>query len=209
MAAEQNVVVRRYADNFTLIGRDLIIMPLDNALEALLRSSFMKEWLKARMTEHLEKGGEFCCRAETGSPKSLYRLATEAEIMELAVQGKLDQARCDAGGGAKVPRRSGKVYKFSIPPAGKKREAALSQVKGQGRTILELVAESSATEFTVAALEALLENGRERLKTKPERKLLELFRFHMSESYKRLGLVEVIEPEKAEEEEEESSGEDE
>lgn len=187
--AEQNVIIRRYQDNYTLLGRDLILMPMDRALDSLLCSGFMREWLKERMMEHLERGGEFVCRAEAGTPKSVYKLASAEEIMDLAAKGKLDQARQDSG--MRLPRRSGKVYKFVLPSDERKLEKTLSQFRGQGRIMLELVAESGQSEFSVAALEALLEAGRERLKTKPERKLLELFRFHLSESYKKLGVVEV------------------
>lgn len=203
--AAKNVIVRRFADDFTLVGRDLIITPLDTAAEKLVVSSFMREWLKERIIEHLEKGGEFTCRSQKDEPKAIYKLATDAEIMELATQGKLDQA--SSSGGVKMPRRSGKIYRFIFPPAGRKRDALLEPLRGQGRLIIDFVIESGETEFTVTALETLLETNRARLKTKPERKLLELFRFHMSESYKKMGIVEVVEPAREEEEEEEEEAE--
>lgn len=201
------VIIRRYPDNYTLLGRDLIVIPLDTALDKLLFSGFMREWIKDKMREHLEKGGNFTCLADTGNPKSVYTLATEAEIMELAVQGKLDQARSDVGGGIKAPRRSGKTYKFTLPE-GKARDEVLKQLKGQGRLMIEFVIESGVFEYSVEALEALLEKNRPRLNTKPERKLLELFRFHMSETYKKMGIVEVVEPRKDEGEDDDGSEED-
>lgn len=216
------IIVRRYKDEYTVIGPPVMIRPFDDIVDGLMKSDFLVPWLREQVEKHLRAGHEIVNMSLTGNPKAIYKMCTEKDVRELSTAGELEAALARPADFVKTERtgsaasrrqpRAGVCYQINVGKAD-----IPDAVKGQPRIVLEIVSEhlgGEPGEISSTELKLVLdtEANRTRLKTKPDRDLMSLWSFCMSEFYRKLKLVERVEraeseaeePEEPEETEEES-----
>ena len=178
--------------------KPIMLLSLTETAEALLLSNVVREWLHARIVEHLQRGESF-----TIDDLCEYRLATEQEVIDAASQGLkvktikewAEPSLADAsrpGRAATAPSvrkaaRQDTAFTFTFPAPGKARDKAFEGLTTQARQLLEIVAATGQERLNVAALEVVLDAGRASKSIDPKIPLLQRFkRFHTTGAYETL-----------------------
>jgi hypothetical protein len=170
-------VIRRAAEKRVRenLSKPLQIFGLDHAAESLAVSAFMRPWVVEQIKTALEKGQIFEMRDPTsGESVITYKLATQEDMIEAATSGVKQSRVGDAP--AKTRRGDETVFRFSIPPAGKKRDKAFEDMPEGAKSMLEVIAACGREELNTSALEAVLEAGRDKLAFKGKTPLLVRFK---------------------------------
>jgi hypothetical protein len=196
MDGTEKIIVHRHKGQYSsLFGPATLVRPLDDMVDALYRSDFMKAWLKGQIAEAIRSGREFVYRdgVDEATIRNVYRLCTDDDIRQLAVDGQLQAAMCRPGeidernGGKKKqsgPKRSRAAYRVPLP--GPNEEAQRAALQRQGKIILDIMRKHVGPEggdIDGTELRMLLEAKREEIKTGQD--VMKLFGFHMSQFYKR------------------------
>lgn len=167
------VRIERFPDEHTVIGPPVMLRDIDWTVDALMASSFMKEWFRNRIIEHLEGGGTFeCLSSTTQKPTSVYRLAKDEDIRELAASGQLEVAKGNQT--AKSARqKAGNQLMFTIVPSSKKLDAKLEGLTKQARQIIELLRAVGQSEMNEKEVEVSLDG-----KIKTKQPVMRVFGFY-------------------------------
>lgn len=188
----EKVLVRRFKDEYTVMGPPRMVRPIEEVAEGLTRSEFMRPWLIERVIEHLRAGHELVNRSlATGNPKSIYKLCTQADLEELSAAGELEQATTTSRDLADKKRSGAKISRASVvyrlPAVARTDKPSIMKLQKQGRIILEIMRErlgDGGGIISAQELRVLLEANRERIKTGQD--VMKLFGFHASQFYRKM-----------------------
>lgn len=191
MPAEVNVV-RTCVNSRYYNDKPIMVLALDDAVEALADSGFVRDIFKKMILDKLERGETLTCERE-GRPWIEYRLAKPGELVKLIDAGVVPGVQ-----EAQPVRRRNKDYQFvfTLPKGDElanllrsKNEPPLTK---QQRIMLKAVADAGHETLGIQGLTQVLETTREELKLDKDRDLAGIFRGHCKYAYTRLGLVRVI-----------------
>lgn len=210
------VIVDRFRDGgSTLIGPAKMVRSMKEMVEALSISAFMRPWVEDQIRVALLEGRQFTCRRfDTQSPKAVYRLCTEEDMLDLAKTGRLQDAltrspapdltakakkepaakKETTTGAPTVPvKRSRAGSSFRLGPLKSDPKDAFDKLQKQGKIIYAIMRDhvgKEGGEIGPDELRLILEKRKEEIKTGQD--VVKLFGFHMSQFYSKLGLVERV-----------------
>lgn len=146
-------------DGYGLVGPPTIVDDLSVITEKMVKSGFLLEWLKARVTEALLNGEVFESRSSvSGQLRATYKLATEQEILDFA-----DAQQVEGKGFVKKTARAKSVH-YEVT------DLDHSALPRQAQVILEALKASGRDQFTEASVEVVItaSDVKEALKTKQD-----------------------------------------
>ena len=156
------VKIIRHPGSYTLIGRPIIILSLEDAAKALRISGFMDDWVCEKIKEHLLNGHEFANRDETtGTPKSIYSIATEQDVLDYVDSIEYEKTTGHRQS-SKAQVTAYRLHHKETPEL----VAAYDDLPRQAKIILDLLLQAKRDKFTEAAIEMLMVEHVEDLKTR-------------------------------------------
>jgi hypothetical protein len=204
MDGSEKIIVHRYKGQYSsLFGPATLVRALDDMVDALSRSDFMKPWLKEQIAEAIRSGHEFVYRdsLDGANIRNVYRLCTDDDVRQLGAEGQLSAAMCRPGeidernGGKKKqsgPKQSRAAYHIPLPGPDEAKQYAVLQK--QGKLILDIMREHVGADggnIDGTELRMLLEAKRDVLNTKQD--VMKLFGFHMSQFFKKSKPTQLVE----------------
>lgn len=177
------VLIRRWPDEYSLIGPPILIKDLEDATDLLALNGWMRGWLAGKIKEALLNGELFAYEKRTfgnfgttwrGRSDGIvaeYRMATEKEVLDF-----VDTAQfADVTGHAVSKRAPQYILHYH---EGAKLIEAYDQLPKQAKIILDMLEETGREMFTEASIEVILTDGVARLNTKQP--VMKIFGFYRS-----------------------------
>lgn len=171
-----------------VLGPSVIIDGVDKIAEGLAISGFMRPWIVEQIKSHLLGGGIFLNKGATlhddeepivpngqavaVHPKSEYRLATEAEVLNY-----VDSVQFANVTGHRVSARSQEKAWILRYHEGPELIEAYDKLPRQAKVILDLLNDTGRESFTEASVEVVLVEHVEELKTRQAP--LKIFNFYV------------------------------
>lgn len=166
-----HVLINRYADEYTLVGPAKKIMPIDEAAEILAATPWMRLWIAEKVKEALLLGEIFTYskrvtpgwKGREDGIASQYRQATREEVLNYA-----DTASGGSVNGSSISRRSQEKAYILMYHEGPELIEAYEGLPRQAKVILDILNEAGRETFSEASMTVLLEQEKERLRTKQD-----------------------------------------
>lgn len=177
------VLIRRWPDEYSLVGPPIIIKDLDDATEILAMNGWMRGWLAGKIKEALLSGELFAYEKRTfgnfgttwrGRGDGIvaeYRMATEKEVLDF-----VDTAQFANVTGHAVSKRAQETQYALHYHEGAALIEAYDQLPKQAKIILDMLEETGRETFTEASIEVILTDGVARLNTKQP--VMKIFGFY-------------------------------
>jgi hypothetical protein len=162
-----------------VLGPPVIIDSVDRIAEGLAISGFMRPWIVDQIKTHLLSGGIFTNPGATMQddeepivpngqsvvvrPKSEYRMATEAEVLDY-----VDHAQFANLTGHRISARAQEKCWTLRYHEGPELIEAYDKLPKQARVVLDLLNDTGREQFTEASIEVILTEHADALKTKQE-----------------------------------------
>ncbi len=188
------VLIRRWPDNYSLVGPATLLKDLDDAALLLAQSAWMHGWVSAKIKEELVSGGTFSFEKRDMDPGSWkgrndrvvaeWRIASDKEILDYVEGSQAAEIN-----GHAVSKRSQDVAYMLHYHEGVNMIKAYDALPRQAKVILDLLNEADREIFSEAAIAVILEAGKEQLKTKQAPMLV--FGFYRSRFRNEGHLVEI------------------
>ncbi len=168
---EDRVLGKFWPDNYTLIGPPVRVFDLEEVADSLAVSGFMVPWIAAKIREELRGGTVFqnvariteSWRGRADGVKAEYRMASRDELLNFA-----ETVRAANVTGHAMSRRSqekGYVLHYLDSNATREHYETLPR---QAKVVLDILNDSGRENLTEAAIEVLLVEGKEKLRTKQD-----------------------------------------
>lgn len=179
MAEIQLVRIERWPGIGTLLGDQVLVISLEAAANALVKSGFMGPWIKSKIMEHLREGGSFVNKSrvptddepsvvDNGSTlylkvRSEWRLATDAEVLDHA-----NRAEYASITGKSISKRARATFYLLRYHDGPDLIELYDRLPPQAKVVLDILNEESVEKFSEAGISHLLAKKSERLRTKQD-----------------------------------------
>lgn len=161
-AKQARVKVTRFRDGYSLVGPPVVIFPLEETAKLLRRSGFMDEWIERKISEALAAGHEFVRRSpETGGVASVYKMATDDDVLFLADAGMLT----DRPARRRSSTEQAFILRFQTTDDLKAKFANLPR---QAQVVLSLLKAAGRDRFSMGAIEVIMTENVESLKTRQD-----------------------------------------
>lgn len=170
------VIIRRFPDSYAVVGPQVVVKDMSEALEWLAGSGFMRDWVKGQIYDALMRGEEFRnvkrisegWRGREDGVVSIYKIATKEEVLNY-----VDSSAFAEVTGHKVTKRAQETVYYLRYHEDLDRVMAYDLLPRQAKVTLDLLAEckesdgSDRKSFSEAAISVILNEpkARERLKT--------------------------------------------
>lgn len=168
---EDRVIGKFWPDNYSLVGPPVRVFDLEDIADNLAVSGFMVPWIAAKIREELKNGTVFQnvsrmgdgWRGRADGVKAEYRMASRDELLNFA-----ETVRAANVTGHAMSRRSQeKEYILHYLDSNEVREH-YETLPRQAKVVLDILNDSGRENLTEAAIEVLLVEGAEKLRTKQE-----------------------------------------
>lgn len=165
------VIIKRYPDQYTLIGAPTRVLDLDEAAEALASNTWMVPWMASKIKEALLAGELFQhFKRPDGNWKgrddglvSSWKVATTQEVLDYVDTEKLADVS-----GNRVSKKAQETAYVLYYHEGAKSIELYESLPRQAKVILDILNELNRERYTEASIELILTENAERLKTKQE-----------------------------------------
>lgn len=171
------VLIRRWPDNYSLVGPATIIKDMEEAALLLAQSAWMHGWVAAKIKEELAAGGTFSFEKRDLDPGSWkgradrvvaeWRIATDKEVLDY-----VDTAKFAEINGHVASKKSQDVGYILHYHEGVAMIKAYDNLPRQAKVILDCLNEADREIFTEAAIAVILEANKEKLKSRQEPMLI-------------------------------------
>lgn len=167
----KKVIIKRYPDEYTMVGPPTLVKDLDEAAEILAANPWMRLWLASKVKEALLTGEIFnyykrvslSWKGRADGLVSEYKLATEEEVLNY-----VDTAAFVSATGHSISKRAQEKGYVLHYHEGAKLIEAYDNLPRQAKVILDLLNETGRENLTEASIQVILSDKSAELKTKQD-----------------------------------------
>lgn len=173
------VSIKRWPDRYTLVGPPMIMKPIDEAVEALVCSTFMRPFFREIVKQRLLNGEVFSHHED---PSDGWRGRADGLVAEYALASMDDEVahaemlkHAESVGRTSTRKLAEVEYALNMVNNQEMEQRRVALPK-QAKTILRTLINSGRSSFTEAAIGVLLDSAKEELNTVQEP--MKIFNFY-------------------------------